>query len=32
VFFNGLTPTLVRAFPVNAALFLAYELTMALLN
>jgi len=32
VFFQGLTPTLVRAFPVNAALFLAYELAMAILN
>lgn len=27
-FFNGLGPTLARAFPANAATFFAYEMTM----
>ncbi|KAI9267452.1 mitochondrial carrier domain-containing protein [Sporodiniella umbellata] len=31
VFFRGLWPTLLRAFPVNAVTFYAYELTLSLL-
>ncbi len=31
-FAKGLSPTLLRAFPANAATFLAYELSLAALN
>lgn len=31
-FINGLGPTLVRAFPANAATFFAYEMAMDFMN
>jgi solute carrier family 25 carnitine/acylcarnitine transporter 20/29 len=31
-FFNGIGPTLVRAFPANAATFFAYEMAMDAMN
>ena len=31
-FFKGFTPTMIRAFPANAATFLGYELIMTTLN
>jgi hypothetical protein len=32
IFYRGLSATMARAFPVNAALFLGYELMMKLLS
>lgn len=31
-FFKGFTPTMIRAFPANAATFLGYELIMSTFN
>ena len=32
VFFRGLTPALVRAFPLHGTIFVTYELTLRMLK